>query len=273
MTALPGVEGAAGGPVWIGTSWKMNKTLAEARGYMAALAAAPPPPGVQLFVLPAHTALAAVRDCLPARAPVLLGAQNAHWAAEGAWTGEVSMRMVRDAGADLVEVGHSERRSHFGDTDEVVGWKVRAAVDHGLTPLVCVGEPLPVREAGRAAEFVAAQVRAATAALTPEEVGTLLVAYEPVWAIGSTGRAATPAEVAPALAELAEVLRQRSGGAGCRALLYGGGVDPGNAAGLLRDPHVAGLFVGRQAWQPEGLLELAAIAAAVGAARVAGTDG
>lgn len=256
---------AAGGPdprVWIGTSWKMNKTLAEARAYLAALLAAPPRPAVQTFLLPPHTALATVRACLPRGAPVLLGAQNAHWAPEGAWTGEVSMRMVRDAGAELVEIGHSERREHFGETDETVARKVRAAVDHGLVPLICVGEPRLARDRGLAEEFVTAQIRRAVSGLAPAEVAGVLVAYEPVWAIGERGRAATPEQVAAPLAALAGELAARSGGPGCRALLYGGGVAPANAAGLLRAPHVAGLFVGRQAWQPAGLLELVEIAAA-----------
>jgi triosephosphate isomerase len=240
----------------------MNKTIAEARDYATRLAAAPLPAGVQAFVLPPHTALAAVRDCLPPDTSVLLGAQNAHWADEGAGTGEISMGMAEDAGARLVEMGHSERREQFGETDETVALKARAAVDHGLVPLICVGEPLSVREAGRAEEFVAAQVRAATASLTPDEVGGVLVAYEPVWAIGTGGRPATPAEVAPVMAVLARVLAERSGGGGSRALLYGGGVDAGNAADLLRDPHTEGLFVGRAGWSVTGLLELLEIGAA-----------
>jgi triosephosphate isomerase len=254
--------------VWIGTSWKMNKTIAEARDYVTRLMSAALPASVQTFVVPPHTALAAVRDCMPPDAPVLLGAQNAHWAAEGAWTGEISMRMAKDAGAQLVELGHSERREYFGETDETVALKARAAVDHGLVPLICVGEPLAVRETGRAEEFVAAQVRTATALLTPDEVRTVLVAYEPVWAIGSSGRSATPSEVAPVMSVLAHELAERSRGEGCRALLYGGGVDPGNAAGLLRDRHIEGLFVGRRAWDVTGLLELVEIGSAcVDAAR------
>jgi triosephosphate isomerase len=248
--------------VWVGTSWKMNKTIPEAREYVDRLATAGVPGGVQAFVLPPHTALAAVRDRVPAGLPLLLGAQNAHWAAEGAGTGEVSMRMVKDAGASLVEMGHSERRESFGETDETVARKARAALDHGLTPLVCVGEPAAVRQAGGAADFVVAQLRAATALLAPEELRGVLVAYEPVWAIGTSGRPATPAEVAPVLATMADAVAQLSGGGGCRGLLYGGSVDAGNAARLLAVDHVDGLFVGRSAWTAEGLLELLAIGAA-----------
>jgi len=111
------------GLVWVGTSWKMTKTIAEARAFIDEVTASPVPDGIQPFVLPAHTALAAVRDRLPTNSPILLGAQNAHWGPEGAGTGEISMRMVKDAGASLVEMGHSERREGFGETDET--WRQR----------------------------------------------------------------------------------------------------------------------------------------------------
>jgi triosephosphate isomerase len=215
-------------------------------------------------VLPPLTALAAVRDTVPPGSPVLLGAQNAHWAQDGAYTGEVSMRMVRDAGASLVEIGHSERRELFGETDAVVARKVRAAVDHGLIPLLCVGEPAAVRSSGGAEEFVVGQLRAALAGLRPDEVPGTLVAYEPVWAIGAQGRPATPAEVDPVMealrAELDGPCRPEGAPAG-PALLYGGSVDLDNAAGLLAGPHTDGLFVGRTAWQVEGLLGLVEIGA------------
>jgi triosephosphate isomerase len=255
------------GPVWIGTSWKMNKTIAEARDYVDRLLATPLPSQVQAFLVPPLTALAAVRDRLPPGCPVLLGAQNAHWAAEGAGTGEVSMRMVHDAGASIVEIGHSERRQHFGETDRTVALKVRAAVDADLVPLVCVGEPAEVRDAAGADQFVQAQLRIALSRLTPPEVRQCLVAYEPVWAIGAGGRPATPAEVAPVLAVLAEELTRLSGGVGCRALLYGGGVDQDNAAELLRGTAVNGLFIGRAAWTPEGLRTLLTVGQTEAAAR------
>lgn len=247
--------------LWVGTSWKMNKTIGEAVDYATRLAAEPLPAAVQTFILPPHTALAAVRDVLRPYGSILLGAQNAHWAPEGAGTGEISMRMAKDAGASIVEMGHSERREQFGETDTTVARKARAALDHELTPLICVGEPATVRDAGQAEEFVAAQLAAATALLSPTELGEVLVAYEPVWAIGVGGRPATAAQVAPVMAVMAEALTRRSGGRGCRALLYGGGVDAGNAASLLRDPHTQGLFVGRAGWSASGLLELLEIAA------------
>ncbi len=255
-----------GRTLWVGTSWKMTKTIGEALGYVDAVLAglqgtgAGPSAGVQPFVLPAHTALAAVRDRLGAGSALLLGAQNAHWGAEGAGTGEVSMRMAADAGAQLVEVGHSERRAAFGETDETVALKVRAALDAGLRPLVCVGEPEPVREAGDEVAFVGAQVAAALAPVRPDERGRVLLAYEPVWAIGEHGRRPDVAEVAPVLADVARLGADGAEG-GAPVVLYGGSVDQENAAALLADPATDGLFVGRAAWEPEGFLGLLALAA------------
>ncbi len=246
--------------VWIGTGWKMNKTIAEARAYARELAAATIPETVQAFILPPHTALAAVRDELPPDSPVLIGAQNAHWGPEGAQTGEISMRMASDAGARLIEMGHSERRAAFGETDETVGLKARAALDAGLVPLICIGETDDIRRAGHAEEFLLGQARAAVSLLRPDEVPGVIVAYEPVWAIGEHGRPATAAETGPVMAALAGDLAEATGGGGCLALLYGGSVNAQNADELLRDPHTDGLFVGRAAWTAAGLLGLVAIA-------------
>jgi len=256
------------GALWVGTSWKMNKTLAEAAAFVDALAGAEVPAGVQPFVLPAHTALAHVRDRLPAGSPVLLGAQNAHWGPEGAGTGEISMRMAADAGARLVEMGHSERRAEFGETDRTVALKAAAALAHGLSPLVCVGEPSEVRDAGGAVDFVAAQVRAALSGVDPADVGRVLVAYEPVWAIGEHGRPATQDQIAPVMALIAEVVAEAAGGGGSAlALLYGGGVHPDNAEELLTDPWTDGLFVGRAGWDVEGYLRLLQLCAPYAAPR------
>ncbi|WP_427383522.1 triose-phosphate isomerase [Janibacter sp. G56] len=252
---------ASARPVWIGTSWKMTKTLAQARAFVDEVSASPVPAGVQPFFLPAHTALAASRAALPADSGYVLGAQNAHWEAEGAATGEVSMGMVADAGATIVEIGHSERRARFGETDETVSRKVEAALERGLTPLVCVGESAADREAGDTDAVVTGQARAALSRVAPERLGEVVLAYEPVWAIGEGGRPAEPAEVAGAMAALHD-LTTASSPAGLRALLYGGGVTTGNAPALLRVAHTDGLFVGRAAWRAAGFLELIRLAAA-----------
>ena len=249
---------------WIGTSWKMTKTLAEARAFidefLAGLIVTPLPSGLQAFVLPPHTALAAVRDRLGSRSEILLGAQNAHWSPEGAGTGEISMRMAADAGARIIEIGHSERRESFGETDATVAAKTAAALALHLVPLVCVGEPESVRRDRGQADFVAGQVRAALAPLSPTQVGEVLVAYEPVWAIGERGRPARPSEIGPELDVIAQLGRELSP-TGLRGVLYGGSVDAGNALGLLDNPSVDGLFVGRAAWTAQGFLQILRLAA------------
>lgn len=246
---------------WVGTSWKMTKTLAEARDFISEVLAAGLPDGVQPFVLPAHTALASVRDQLPTDSALLLGAQNAHWAAEGAGTGEISMRMAADAGATMIEMGHSERRADFGETDDTVSRKARAAVDADLIPLICVGEPLMVRQAGQAEQFIRDQVTAALSLLTPTEISQVIIAYEPIWAIGVDGIPATTEQIAPIMARIHQLTDDLGHGHGLRALLYGGSVNTDNAASLLDDPHTDGLFIGRAAWQASGFLALLRIAA------------
>lgn len=246
---------------WVGTSWKMTKSLAQARDFIRRLASEQIPDGVQVFVLPSHTTLAAVRDALPTESKILVGAQDAHWESDGAHTGSVSMAMVADAGARLVEVGHSERRAGFGETDEIVARKVQAAFRAGLTPLLCVGESARVRAVGQAPEFVHAQLARAVEGVDPEQLSRLVIAYEPLWAIGASGDAATVDQVEPVMTAVARFVEQRSGGRRARALLYGGSVSPGNAADLLTDLHTDGLFVGRAAWDVDGLLNLIEIAA------------
>jgi len=133
---------------WLGTSWKMNGTLKDARAFAGALRAASLPANVLPFVIPSFTAIATVREVLPKGGPVLVGAQNTHWCDSGAWTGEVSPAQLADVGCDLVEVGHSERRGAFGDSDETVNLKVHAILRHGMIPLVCFGESRQVLDGG-----------------------------------------------------------------------------------------------------------------------------
>jgi L-erythrulose 1-phosphate isomerase len=241
-------------PLWVGTSWKMNKTLAEAESFVDELLAFPLPRGIQPFVLPPHTALARVRDRVPTDSPILLGAQNAHWAREGAWTGEISMRMAKDAGATLIEIGHSERREHFGETDHIVALKTAAAVAHGLIPLICVGEPLAVRDVGGAEDFVRVQLQTALSELASDEISQVIIAYEPIWAIGEQGIPPRLDQIAPVMALINDVAA--TCGAPARAVLYGGSVNTQNATELLSDPHTDGLFIGRAAWEASGFIEI-----------------
>jgi triosephosphate isomerase len=248
---------------WIGTSWKMNKTLAQARAFAEGLAAADAArdPRVQRFVIPPFTAAREVKQLLAATS-VKVGAQNMHWADAGAWTGEISAPMLKDCGLDLVELGHSERREFFGETDETVGLKVEAAVRHGLIPLICVGETLAQKDAGRADETLARQTRAALARLDASQRGAqILLAYEPVWAIGEKGVPASADYAQARQARIAEVAAQALG----RRVpcLYGGSVNPENCVSLMNCPDVDGLFIGRSAWNVAGYLDILSRVAAI----------
>lgn len=245
---------------WIGTSWKMHKTLEQARAFAAGLPAQGPG-GIQRFVIPPFTAVREVKAMLSGTT-VKVGAQNMHWDDQGAWTGEISPVMLTDCGLDMVELGHSERRAHFGETDETVGLKVAAAVRHGLTPLICIGETLEERQAGRAQEVLAAQVRGALSKLTPDQGrAEILFAYEPVWAIGVNG---IPATAEYADARQAEIIAVAGDVLGRKIpCLYGGSVNPDNCAELIACPHVDGLFIGRSAWAVEGYLDILARCATV----------
>jgi triosephosphate isomerase len=242
--------------LWIGTSWKMNKILAEAQSFAQALAKSESSRDhrIQRFVIPPFTAAREVKQTL-AGTSVLVGAQNMHWQEHGAWTGEVSAPMLVDCDLDLVELGHSERREHFGETDDTVGLKTQAALKHGLIPLICVGETRQQREAGMAKHVLETQVRCALS--NAVELGAnrqILLAYEPVWAIGDGGIPAT-AEYADArqreiTAVAQEILNRRI------PCLYGGSVNSENCEELIQCPHIDGLFIGRSAWQVEGYLDI-----------------
>lgn len=249
---------------WIGTSWKMNKALAEARAFVEGLKAddAHADPRIQRFVIPPFTAVREVASIL-AGTSVKVGAQNMHWADQGAWTGEISPLMLKDCGVQMVELGHSERREFFGETDETVGLKVAAALRHGLIPLICIGETARQKEEGRAEPVLAAQVEGALRYVgETEKSSELLFAYEPVWAIGDKG--------VPASADYADH-QQKLIKARAEALLgrpvpclYGGSVNPGNCVELVTCPHVDGLFIGRSAWDVQGYIGiLKACAAAI----------
>jgi L-erythrulose 1-phosphate isomerase len=237
--------------LWIGTSFKMTKTRAQSIAYATRLRKelGPTLPDVQPFVLPSATALAEVSQVFDADSPVLTGVQNAHWDDEGAWTGEVSVPQAADAGAQIVEIGHSERREHFAETDTSVARKVETTLRHGLVPLLCCGESAEVNARGGSVDHVLKQVAAAFHGL--EDTSRALIAYEPVWAIGERGREPRPEEIATVHEALAAEWGRR-----VTAVLYGGSVTTRNAARLLEVPGVDGLFVGRAAWDVNGYLAI-----------------
>jgi triosephosphate isomerase len=223
----------------------MYKTVTEAvefvRGLKEALAGVR---GVEVAVCPPFTALYAVARELEG-SNIVLGAQNMHRAEEGAYTGEISPVMLKEIGCRYVILGHSERRQYFGESDEDVNAKVKAALKHGLVPIVCVGERLEEREAGHTERVVGAQVRRSLAGLSGTELAGLVVAYEPVWAIG-TGRTASPEDAQQVNAFIRCLLAGMGGQEAARQvrIQYGGSVKPENAVELLGQPDIDGALVG-----------------------------
>lgn len=226
-------------------NWKMNHGPTDARAFVRSFFQhAPRGDGRTLVFFPPAITLSALVAALAARPEILVGAQNVYHEATGAFTGEISAGMARDAGARLVLVGHSERRHLFGETDEQTARKCALVIQARLTPMLCVGETLEEREAGLTEVVVLRQLRAGLGSLEPAQVGAMLIAYEPVWAIG-TGRTATPADASVVHAAIRAALRDRVGDrAGVMPILYGGSVNRGNAKLLLAAPDVDGLLVG-----------------------------
>ena len=229
----------------IAGNWKMYKTQAETRAFFAGLAPlVAQSTHCDIVVAPPYTALAAAVAAARGTAVGIAG-QNVFWEKEGAYTGEVSAGMLAEAGCRYVIIGHSERRQYFGETEESVAKKSRAALAAGLAPIVCVGELLADREAGKTEEVLRRQYRGGPGSLTAEEFSRILVAYEPVWAIG-TGRTATP-EIAAAAHQF---LRQcaagqfSAGAASTLRILYGGSVKPDNIKGLMAQEELDGALVG-----------------------------
>jgi len=242
--------------LWIGTSWKMNKTLPDALAFAEGLVESDADHNarIQRFVIPPFTAARQVKSAL-SETSVLVGAQNMHWQDAGAWTGEISAPMLVDCDLDIVELGHSERRTYFGETNETVGLKVESAVRHGLIPLICVGETLAERESGRASEILVNEVQSALGRLAPAQyAATVLFAYEPVWAIGENG---IPASADYADTRQAEIIALAESILGHRVpCLYGGSVNADNCAELIACPHIDGLFIGRSSWKITGYLDI-----------------
>ena len=231
----------------LAANWKMNHGPSEARAFMAAFLAAYTQRSDRTVALfPPALSLASVRDALASRTDILLGVQNIHAEAKGAFTGENSASMARDAGARLVLVGHSERRHVFGETDEATARKCAIAFQSGLTPMLCVGEKIEQREAGETDAVVLRQLQAGLSAIDRKDLGKVLIAYEPVWAIG-TGRTATPADAGAVHRVIRKELEALCGGASEHAsipVLYGGSVNKDNARQLLNEKGVDGLLVG-----------------------------
>ena len=230
----------------IAANWKLNHTPSDARAFLQRFLAQVPKLNERTLVFfPSAITLTTVVDGLKDRPEVWVGVQNVHSEAQGAFTGENSVLMARDVGARVVLVGHSERRHVFGETDAMTTKKMALIAQARLTPMLCVGETLEEREAGRTAEVVERQLSAGLAELDDAQVAVVMLAYEPVWAIG-TGRTATPEDASEIHGVLRRALVSRVGeraGAGI-PILYGGSVNRGNATQLLAASDVDGLLVG-----------------------------
>ena len=230
---------------FIAGNWKMFKTVHEAVVYVKEFRSLVKDiEDVEIVVAPTFTA---VHACAEAARNTRVGiaAQNLHWEREGAFTGEISGPMIKEAGAEYVIIGHSERRTLFGETDETVNRKVRAAIAAHLIPIACIGETLAEREAGATLSVLDRQIKAGFDGITGEQVGALVIAYEPVWAIG-TGRTATAGQAQEAHAHIRQRLRQWFGGAAADEchVIYGGSVKPDNTRELVGQPDVDGALVG-----------------------------
>jgi triosephosphate isomerase len=234
-------------------NWKMHHGPTDARAFMRAfLAHNTRRPDRELLFFPPALSLTTVGEAIKDRPDIRLGVQNIHWEDKGAFTGELSAPMARDAGADVALIGHSERRHVFGERDEDTAKKVAAAVRAGLIPMLCIGEQLGERERGETEQVVLRQLRAGISQVEPHVVAGMLIAYEPVWAIG-TGKTATPEDAAAIhrviRAELRGLLGEKAQGV---RICYGGSVNRGNASALLEAEDVDGLLVGGATLDAEG---------------------
>ena len=242
-------------------NWKMNTTLDEAleliEGLIDPLDGLA---GVECVICPPFIWLPLIYENIEGTS-IQLGAQTMHWVDQGAYTGEIAPPMVAEF-CSVVILGHSERRQHFGETDETVNKKVLAALAHDLTPIICVGENLAQREAGAALPFVAGQVRAALAGVPAEQVGDLIFAYEPIWAIG-TGRAATPEDANEVIGHIRRQIADLAGadGAATLRIQYGGSVNAKNIASLMAMPEIDGALVGGASLQAPDFIHIAETAA------------
>lgn len=246
---------------FIAGNWKMNlrrdSSLALVHGLLDSLSASE---NVDVAVCPPPVYLHDVGAALRG-SQVMLGAQNMYHKDDGAFTGEVSGPMLGDLGCQCVILGHSERRQFFGETDASVNEKLNAALANGLTPIVCVGETLEQREAGETEAVIASQVRGSLAGLSAEEGGKLVVAYEPVWAIG-TGKTATPAQAEEVHAQIRSLLSElfQASVADSIRIQYGGSVKPENASELLGQPNIDGALVGGASLKAESFAAIVAAA-------------
>ncbi|PYJ29724.1 MAG: triose-phosphate isomerase [Verrucomicrobia bacterium] len=243
----------------VAANWKMNMTQAEASRFVEALLLRDVGEitDVEVVIVPPFTAIAKVTEALGNAQNIKVGAQNMYWEKNGPFTGEISAALLRDLFVHYVVLGHSERRTLFGETDEIVNRKVRVAHEAKLRPIACIGETLEQRDRGNVEKILAMQLRGSLAGLTPKDLQETVVAYEPVWAIG-TGRTATPEQAQEAHAFIRKTLREMADdttGEHVR-IQYGGSVKPENARELMSQPDIDGALVGGASLDPRSFAQI-----------------
>lgn len=244
-------------PPFIAGNWKMHMTIAEAKDLVTAIVKASAAlPEAEIVVAPPFTALSEVSKILQ-DSSVQLAAQDLFWEEKGAFTGEVSPLMLRDAGCQYVIIGHSERRQYFNESDAQVNQKIKAALKNGLLPIVCIGESLEERENGETMGKVSLQMESGLEGIGSDEFQRIVTAYEPVWAIG-TGKTATPAQAEEVHRFIREKLSQRYGNeqADCAIILYGGSVKPANSYALSSERNIDGFLIGGASLEAESFLQI-----------------
>lgn len=241
----------------IAGNWKMHNTMAAGAALVKELAAlVTEVKNVEIVVCPTATALAAAQEAAKGT-NIRVGAQNMHWEAKGAFTGEISAEMLNEIGVEYVIIGHSERREYFGETDETVNKRVKAVIAGGMTPIMCCGESLETREAGTTNEFVGAQIKAGLKDLTADQVAKIVVAYEPIWAIG-TGKTATSDQANEVCKFIRETIAGIFGQAAADQvrIQYGGSVKPSTIAELMGKSDVDGALVGGASLKAEDFSQI-----------------
>lgn len=240
----------------IAGNWKMNMTPDEARELVTALIPLVKDAACDVVVCPPYVDLPAVGELVKGT-NIHLGCQNIHWEEKGAYTGEISPKMLLALGVEYAIIGHSERRTYFGETDEGVNKRTKAALAHGITPIVCVGETLEQREAGVTESWVSGQTVAAFKGISAEDAVKVVIAYEPIWAIG-TGKTATAEEAGAVCTQIRTLIRKKYGARVARSVTiqYGGSMNAKNAAELLAQPDIDGGLIGGASLKPDDFMAI-----------------
>lgn len=241
---------------FIAGNWKMFKTAGEAGAFAQDFIKLYKASDVKVAIAAPFTALAALKSAFEGTG-IGLAAQNMHWEDQGAFTGEISARMLKEIGVEYCIIGHSERRQYFNETDATVNKKLKKALGEGIIPILCVGESLKTREEGTQKAFVEKQIEAAFEGISEEDAGKITIAYEPIWAIG-TGKTATPEQAQQMCAHIRNVLKKLYGGELSEEIIiqYGGSVKPDNASELMNMQDIDGALVGGASLKPQDFIEI-----------------